>query len=198
MAAYPKAQYTATAPRRTIGRPQFIILGVLLVAVGLLSLAFPLIAAFSLNLLAGVTLLTGGIVTVVHAFRIRRWQGFGVQMLLGVLYVIGGLIFIANPFAGLFALIVSLGAFFIADGIARVLLALQIRPQAGWWLFLASGALSVLFGLLVLFGLPGGWSVPVLGVVVGFNMILTGIAFLSCTGAVPSRGSIPTGRPARR
>lgn len=198
MAAYPKAQYTATAPRRTIGRPQFIILGVLLVAVGLVSLAFPLIAAFSLNLLAGITLLTGGIVTVVHAFRIRRWQGFAVQILLGVLYVIGGLIFIANPFAGLVALIVSLGAFFIVDGIARVLLALQIRPQAGWGLFLASGGLSVLLGLLVLFGLPSGWSVPVLGVVVGFNMIMTGVAFLSCTGAARPRGSTPTGRPARR
>ena len=75
-----------------------------------------------------------------------------------------------------------MGAFFAADGIARVLLARRIRPQRGWGLFLASGLLSLLFGVLVLLGLPGGWSVAVLGVVIGINMVLTGVSFLSCSG----------------
>jgi uncharacterized membrane protein HdeD (DUF308 family) len=127
--------------------------------------------------------------TLAHAFRVRRWLGFAVQVLLGVLYLGGGLIFLANPFAGLLALTVSLGAFFAADGIARVLLALQIRPQPGWGLFLGSGLLSFVLGVLVFLGLPSGWSLAVLGMVVGINMILTGIAFLSCTGTLAPRKS---------
>ncbi len=165
-----------------IGRGGFIALGGLLMAVGALSLLFPFIAAFSLNIVVGVTLLAGGIVTLVQATRMRRWRGFAAQVLLGVLYVSGGIIFIANPFAGVTALTILLGAFFAADGAARIMLALRLRPQRGWWLFLVSGLLSLALGALVLIGLPSGLSVALLGVMVGINMILTGVSFLACTG----------------
>ena len=187
MAAYPKAQYSAARPRPAFQRGGFIALGIALVAVGILSLAFPLVAALSFNLLVGVTLMTGGILTLVHAVRVRRWQGFALQLLLGLLYLGGGIIFVLNPFAGLVALTITLGAFFAADGVARVLLALQIRPESGWWLFLVSGLLSLVIGVLVFFGLPSGWSVAFLGLVLGINMIMTGIAFLACTGAAAPR-----------
>lgn len=198
MAAYPKAQYNAARGRPAIGRGGFIALGAALVVVGILSIAFPLVAALSFNLLVGVTLMTGGIFTLVHAFRVRRWQGFALQALLGLIYLGGGIIFIANPFAGLIALTLTLGAFFAADGVARILLALQIRPEQGWWLFLISGALSLVLGVMVLLGLPSGWSVAFLGLVLGINMILTGIAFLTCTGTIaPGRRKVHPARDIR-
>ncbi|WP_066532567.1 DUF308 domain-containing protein [Erythrobacter sp. CCH5-A1] len=187
MAAYPKAQYKSTGARPSVRRGGFVVLGAVLVVVGVLSLAFPLLAALSFNLVVGLTLLAGGIAALVHAFRVHGWQGRAVQIMLGVLYLLGGLVFLANPFAGLLALTLALGAFFAADGIARMLMAAQIRPQRGWGLFLVSGLLSLLLGALVLLGLPGGWSLAVLGLVVGLNMILTGAAFLCCTGTAPPR-----------
>lgn len=167
---------------RAIGRGGFVALGILLIAVGTLSLLFPLIAAFSLNLVIGGTLFAGGILTLVHAFRLRGWRGFALQVLLGLLYIGGGIIFVLNPFAGLIALSIMLGAFFAADGVARILLAIRVRPQRAWWLFLITGLLSVVLGVLVLLGLPSGWSVAFLGIVVGVNMILTGVSFVCCTG----------------
>lgn len=196
MATYPKAQYAATRARSQPRRTEFIVLGIALIVVGLLSLAFPLVAALSFNLLVGATLFTGGVLTLIHALRTRRWGGFAVQVLLGLLYLGGGVIFLANPFAGLLALALALGAFFAADGVARVLLALQIRPERGWGLFLGSGLLSLILGGLVLLGLPGGWSVAFLGLVVGINMILTGAAFLTCTGTLGHRKPPPP--PPRR
>ncbi len=181
MASYPRAQYAAN-PRPAIGRGGFIALGILLVLVGAIALLFPLLAAWSINLIAGVSLLAGGILTLVHAFRVRAWRGFALQALLGLLYVGAGLIFVLNPFAGLIALTVMLGAFFAADGVARIMLALRIRPQRAWWLFVVSGLLSLVLGVLVLLGLPSGWSVAFLGIVVGVNMIFTGVGFLCCTG----------------
>jgi uncharacterized membrane protein HdeD (DUF308 family) len=182
MAAYPKAQYNIARAPRSAGQSGFIILGALLVVVGLLALAFPLLAALSVNIVAGITLMAGGVATLVHAFRARRWRGFTLQIVLGLLYLAGGLIVILDPFAGLLALTVLLGAVFAADGAARVMLALRIRPDRAWGLFLASGLLSLLLGVLVLGGLPSGWSIAFLGVVVGINMILTGVSFLCCTG----------------
>lgn len=172
-----------TSATRAIGRGGFIVLGSLLIAVGALSLLFPLIAAYSFNLVVGATLFAGGILTLIHAFRLRGWGGFAVQVLLGLLYVGGGIIFILNPFAGLITLSIMLGAFFTADGVARILLAIRVRPQRAWWLFLITGLLSVVLGVLVLLGLPSGWSVAFLGIVVGVNMILTGFSFVCCTGA---------------
>ncbi len=183
MAAYPKAQYQTTRTSRASGRGAFTVLGILLIAVGAFALLFPLVAALSFNLLVGVTMLTGGILTLIHAFRLRGWSGFTMQLLLALLYIGGGLIFIANPFAGLLALTVVLGAFFAADGVARILLGLRVRSQRAWWLFLVSGILSLVLGVLVFFGLPSGWSIAFLGLIVGVNMILTGVSFLCCTGA---------------
>lgn len=181
MAAYPKAQYKSVGARRPAGgRASLVALGILLVAVGLISLLFPFLAALSFNLVVGATLIAGGVLTLFHAARLRGWRGFGWQVLLGLLYLAGGIIFLANPFAGLIALTLTLGGFFAADGVARAMLALRIRPQRGWGLFLVSGLLSLVLGVLVLVGLPGGWSVAVLGLVIGINMILTGVGFLAC------------------
>lgn len=166
--------------RPAIGRGGFVALGILLMVVGTLSLLFPLIAAFSFNLVVGVTLITGGILTLVQAFRLRGWRGFALQILLGLLYVGGGIIFLVNPFAGLIALGVMLGAFFAADGVARIMLGIRVRPQRAWWMFLLSGVLSLVLGVLVLLGLPSGWSIVFLGIVVGLNMVLTGFSFVCC------------------
>ncbi|MFM7348606.1 MAG: HdeD family acid-resistance protein [Erythrobacter sp.] len=194
MAAYPKSQYRTTLAGGAISRTEFNVLGIALVVVGLAALLFPLVAVLSFNFLVGITLFAGGLLTLLHAFRVRRWQGRAVQFLLAFLYIGGGLIFLANPFAGIVALIVTLGAFFTADGAARILLALQIRPASGWGLFLMSGLLSVVLGALVFFGVPSGWSVGFLGLVLGINMILTGFAFLACTGALlPRRAAVRRG-----
>jgi len=181
MAAYPKAQYKSVGARPAGRRSGFVVLGVLLIALGLFALLFPLVAALSFNLLTGLTLIVGGIATLGHAFTARGWRGGIWQALLGALYVGGGLVFLVNPFAGLLALTVAMGAFFAADGTARMLLARRIRPLRGWGLFFASGLLSLVLGVLVLLGLPGGWSVAFLGLVIGVNMLLTGASFLTCT-----------------
>lgn len=185
MAAYPKAQYKSIGARPSVRRSGLAVLGIVMMAVGVLSLAFPLLAALSFNLVAGLTLMAGGVAALSHAYRVHGWQGRSVQILLGLLYVVSGIVFIANPFVGVLALTLAVGVFFAADGIARILMAMQIRPQSGWGLFLGSGILSFVLGALVLLGLPGRWSVAILGLVVGVNMILTGAAFIACTRTPP-------------
>ncbi|MEQ5789410.1 DUF308 domain-containing protein [Erythrobacter sp. NFXS35] len=166
-----------------IGRGWFIALGIVLVVIGAASVLFPFLAAWSLEFAVGVALIAGGVLTLVHAVRVRGWRGTALQGLLALLYIGGGIIFLTNPFAGLLALTVMFGAFFAADGVARILLAFRIRPQRAWWLFLASGLLALLLGVLVLLGLPSGWSVAFLGIFVGINLIFTGVSFACCTGS---------------
>ncbi len=182
MAAYPKAQYKSVGARPVVRRGGFAVLGVLLIAAGLIALVFPLMAALSFNLVVGAALLASGAATLLHALRLRGWRGFAWQAGLGALYAGGGIIVLANPFAGLIALTIALGAFFAADGTARIMLARRLRPGRGRGWFLASGLLSAMLGLLVLIGLPGGWSLAVLGIVPGINLMLAGASFLACIG----------------
>ncbi|MEE4154875.1 MAG: DUF308 domain-containing protein [Erythrobacter sp.] len=175
---------TRTVPegRSSAGRIWFIILGALFILTGAAAIIFPLVASLSLNLVAGVALLTAGLFTLVHAFRNRGWRGFAAQVALGLLYTVGGALFLFNPLAGMVALAILLGALFAADGVARIAMALRIRPDRSWWIFLISGLLSLILGALVLLGLPSGLSLAFLGIVFGINLILTGASFIACSG----------------
>jgi uncharacterized membrane protein HdeD (DUF308 family) len=184
-------QPSANIGRARLDRGWFVALGILLVVVGTISLLFPFLAALSLNIVVGATLLVAGAATLVHAWRLRGWRGSAVQALLGLLYSGGGVIFLTNPFAGILALTVMLGAFFAADGAARMMLAFRIRPQPAWWLFLVTGLLALVLGVMVLLGLPSGWSVAFLGIIVGINMIFTGVSFVCCTGKESRTGIRP-------
>lgn len=176
------------------GRGWFIALGALLILVGAGALLFPILAALSLNLVAGAALLTAGLFTLVHAFGMKKWRGFGLGLLLGVLYTITGLLFVLNPLTGILTLTVLLGALFTADGVARVLMAFKLRPERSWWVFLLTGSLSLVLGVLVLLGLPSGWSLGFLGILLGINMIFAGISYIACSG--DDANCAPTG-PAR-
>jgi len=165
-----------------LGRGWFIALGILLVLTGAGAMVFPLAMALSVNLLVGITLLVGGILTLVHAIRAKGWKGRALTALIGLLYLAGGVFFLADPLAGLFTLAIMLGAFFAADGVARLLLALRIRPEGAWWLFLASGLLSLLIGLMLFFGMATGISIAFLGILVGVNLIFAGVSYVCCSG----------------
>ncbi|AOL23091.1 Uncharacterized membrane protein HdeD, DUF308 family [Erythrobacter litoralis] len=165
-----------------LGRGWFIALGILLVLTGAGALVFPLAMALSVNLLVGITLLVGGILTLVHAIRAKGWKGRALTALIGLLYLAGGLFFLADPLAGLFTLAIMLGAFFAADGVARLMLALRIRPERAWWLFLASGLLSLLIGVMLFFGMATGISIAFLGILVGVNLIFSGVSYVCCSG----------------
>ena len=165
-----------------IGRGWFITLGILLVLTGAGALVFPLAIALSVNLLVGAALLVGGIFTLIHAIRARGWKGRALTALLGLLYLGGGVFFIADPLAGLFALVTMLGAFFAADGVARLMLAWRIRPDGAWWLFLASGLLSLLIAVMLFLGMATALSAAFLGILVGIHLIFAGVSYICCRG----------------
>ncbi|MEM7689301.1 MAG: DUF308 domain-containing protein [Pseudomonadota bacterium] len=180
-----------------ISKGWFVALGVFLILTGTGALVFPMVATLSIEILTGLTLVTAGFLTFVHAFSARRWRGFAIELVLALLYMAGGAFFLIDPLAGMLTLTIMLGAFFAADGVTRVMLAFRIKPDRAWVFFLGTGLLSALLGALVLLGLPSGFSLAFLGIIVGINLILTGISFLFCTVRVDdaepsSLGSAPT------
>ena len=151
------------------------IVGGVLTALGVLAIAFPFATGIGVELLLGGLLVVGGIVHALHAFSARRWTGFVGEVALGALYLIAGLVVLSNPLLGLATLTLILGAFFLVDGIVEIYTAWTVRPESNWSGLLVSGLLSLALAGLILVGWPSTAAWAV-GLLFGVNLLTTGIA----------------------
>ncbi|WP_165587001.1 HdeD family acid-resistance protein [Pseudaestuariivita atlantica] len=165
------------------GNGWFTVLGIVMILTGIGAFAFPMVASLSVELLVGVAFLVGGIATLFQAFQEKEWGGVVWLLAIGIVYVLGGIVFLANPFGGLLALTVFLGMVFVAEGLTRLILGLQMRDQPRWGLLVASGLMSIVLGVLVFSGIANGASLAFIGVLVGINFIFAGSAFVALGSA---------------
>ena len=155
-----------------------IALGIATLLTGFAAITFPLASTLAIEILVGCLFLSVGLVTMGHAFMEKGWKGFLWGLLIGGLHVIAGIAFLANPFGGVLALTVMLGVTFLAEGVLRIILGFQMRPNNRWGLMIASGAMSILLAIMVLAGLANGSSLIVIGIMVGINFIFAGAALI--------------------
>src|SRR5208283_3883554 len=75
----------------------FLLLGVLLLACGMLALAFPFVASvFAIRILS-IILLVAGAATIIGSFWTGKWGGFLVHVLVGMLYLAAGFVVSERP-----------------------------------------------------------------------------------------------------
>jgi hypothetical protein len=75
----------------------FLGLGVLLLICGLIALSNLLMATVASVFYVGMLMLAGGVIYLVHAFQLRRWDQVLFWALSGVLYVLAGICAFINP-----------------------------------------------------------------------------------------------------
>ena len=105
-----------------------ITIGVILLIVGILSIASPLMAGLSIAISIGILLILGGIGQLFFAFKAGS-AGKGVlTFVLAVLTVLIGIVMISQPDTALATLTIFLAAYFIVEGIFEIIWAFQIKP----------------------------------------------------------------------
>ena len=157
--------------------------GWLLVILGILALASPLVAGLSITMLIGVLLIAGGIAQLVMVFRAGSF-GSGITLaILGGLSLVAGLYTVTQPAAALGALTLFLALYFVASGILEVIGAVSARPADGWGWVLAGGIVSVLLGIMIWqqFPFSGVWAI---GILVGVRLLISGITFITIGSVV--------------
>ncbi len=179
---------TDTAPKPTLmeeaagwqPRPVWmIVLGVALLCVGLCAIVFPLMSTLAVEAFIGAALLIGGIVAAIQAFAEKAWKGFFWLLAIGILNVLAGLVLMLDPFGGVLALTLALGTIFLAEGVLRIVIAIRSRQERRMALKIASGAMAILLGGLILTGIVNGSSLVMLGVLAGLNLIFAGVSLMS-------------------
>lgn len=173
------------AAREAVGRTVrhhwklFLIEGVILVVLGLLAMAVPVLASFAITILFGWLFLISGIVSLFTTFAMRRAPGFWWALLSAILGIVVGGWLLVQPTLGLVSLTYLLIAFFIVEGVVSIMYALEHRGALSgrWEWMLVSGIVDLLLAVVIFLGLPGAiaWA---LGLIVGINMVFGGAAMI--------------------
>jgi uncharacterized membrane protein HdeD (DUF308 family) len=151
-------------------------LGVLLLVCGAAALVYPGLTSLAAVSVLGVILIIGGIATIIGSFWVGKWSGFLVQLLVGILYLAGGIAVTERPLISTLVMTFFLAMSFIVLGVFRTVGALILRfPQWGWALL--NGVVTFLCGMVIYRHLPLD-AVWVIGFLVGLEMLLNGWTWL--------------------
>jgi uncharacterized membrane protein HdeD (DUF308 family) len=151
-----------------------------LLALGLIQLILGIIGlgmTFGLTLVTilvyGIFLLIGGGAQIVQIFVARGWKGIVMHLLIAVLYVLAGIIIIANPLAASLILTLFIGFVLLTTGVLRSIMAFRFKRFKNWFWPLLSGMVSILLGLMIINQWPvsGLW---VIGLFVAVELMVNG------------------------
>jgi uncharacterized membrane protein HdeD (DUF308 family) len=119
---------------------------------GLITFVAPAAALAALVLLFGAYALVDGIFNIVAALRDARGErGWWTLLLSGIAGVLAGLVAFAAPGLTALVLLYVIAVWAVVTGVLEIAAAIRLRRHVtGEWLMALNGALSVVFGALVI------------------------------------------------
>ena len=157
----------------------FLAEGIILVILGIIGIIVPPIATLAVEIFVGWLLLISGIAGLITTFGARHAPGFWWSLLSALLGIAAGAVLLLWPVSGIVSLTILLIAFFIIEGVATIMFALEHRAALSgrWAWMLVSGIVDLFLAGVILTGLPGAvaWA---LGLIVGINMVFGGASMI--------------------
>jgi|LakMenE18May11ns_1017448.scaffolds.fasta_scaffold9716184_2 uncharacterized membrane protein HdeD (DUF308 family) len=164
--------------------------GILLIVLGGLAIAFPLIGTVVVEQLFAALLLIAGGYALAAALG-RKDSGTASRVVSGlwaILTLVTGLLLMFQVGAGMLTLTILLAAYFAAQGLVTVVAAFKFSGTGTMWLMLLSGVVSLVLAWMIFSGFPGS-ATWLLGLLFGINLIFTGFYFLSMSSTLRAQGA---------
>jgi uncharacterized membrane protein HdeD (DUF308 family) len=157
----------------------FLIEGILLSVLGLAAMIVPPAASLAVTIFLGWMFLISGIAGLVLTYWAREMPGFWWSLISAALAVLAGIILLAQPAQGVLTLTIVVGAYFLAEGVATIMYALEHRRELSgrWSWMLIAGLMDLLIAAIIIAGLPGSalWAI---GLLVGINLLFGGATLI--------------------
>lgn len=156
----------------------FLLWGIVLLVLGIIALGYTTATTLISVILLGFIIFISGVVIIIDTFTFwwRKWGGFILHLLIGILYLVVGIMFIQSPLSASISLTLLLAILFIIVGIFRIIYSLSIRlPSWGWMLF--NGIITLILGILIYSQWPAS-SLYIIGLFVGIDLIFAGWAYI--------------------
>jgi uncharacterized membrane protein HdeD (DUF308 family) len=153
--------------------------GIILSLLGAAAIIVPQVATLAVTILLSWLFLISGIVGLITTWMMRQAPGFWWSLFSAVLAIAAGIMLIGWPATGAQSLTLLLIFFFILEGVATIMYALEHKRELSgrWGLLLVSGIVDLILATILFAGLPttATWA---LGLLVGINMLLGGGALI--------------------
>ena len=157
----------------------FLFEGILLAVLGLAAIIVPPLASLAVTIVLGWMFLISGIAGLVATFWARALPGFWWSLISAALAVLAGGVLLSRPMQGVLTLTIVIGAYFVAEGVASIMYALEHRRELSgrWSWLLIAGLMDILIAFLIISGLPGSaeWAI---GLLVGINLLFGGATLI--------------------
>lgn len=177
MLASPLAESNAQIARITSNWYWYVIAGIVFLIGGFMGIAKPVIASLTVETMTAIFFIVGGILQAVQLFRATNTSSFIWSLLLGLLFIVLGVVLLRNPVAGLFSLTILAASFIGASGIVKLIYAFKLRPLSGWIWMLISGIISLLLAFIIFTNMAASAAIT-LGVLLSVELISSGIWIL--------------------
>jgi uncharacterized membrane protein HdeD (DUF308 family) len=157
----------------------FLFEGILLAILGVAALILPPLASLAIAIFLGWMFLISGIGGLIVTYWARSTPGFWWSLISAALAVLAGLLLLARPMQAVLTLTIVVGAYFLAEGVATIMYALEHRRELSgrWSWLLVSGLVDIAISFMVITGLPSSaeWAI---GVLVGINLLFGGASLI--------------------
>ena len=148
-------------------------MGVLFIIGGIVAISYPLFITGGVVLMIGWVILLSGVFRFVDAFATMKQGGFIWKTMGSLFYILAGIFILKFPLTGAVTLTVTIGMFFIIEGISKTAFAAEIKPLKGWGWTMFDGALTIFFGILILTFL-GNAALWLVGLLLGIKLLFAG------------------------
>jgi uncharacterized membrane protein HdeD (DUF308 family) len=157
----------------------FLFEGILLVVLGIAAMIVPPLASLAVTIFLGWMFLISGVGGLIATFWARNMPGFWWSLISAALAVLAGMVLLARPMQGVLTLTIVVGAYFVAEGVATIMYALEHRRELSgrWSWLLVAGLMDIVIAFFIIAGLPGSaeWA---LGLLVGLNLMFGGATLI--------------------
>src|SRR5215813_9552889 len=172
------------------GKGVSVLWSVCLLLAGMAALFLPTAAGLGVSIVIAWLIVFSGGAHLLFAFSARSVGGVLWRLLLGIVYIVGGVYLLMHPGLNLLSITLVLAFVFFAEGILQLMFFLQMRSRPGAIWMLLDALVTLLLGAVIWRHWPSSsaWAV---GTLVGVNLLMSGFTRLMHGNAMARSASVP-------
>jgi len=158
--------------------------GIVMIVLGILAIIMPVVSSYAVGFLIGSVLTLGGILAVMLAVSFQGTRVFVWMLVAGIFPFCAGLYLLFFPASGLVTLTFLIAAILLLRGLAQSAFAFDMGGIKGSGWVLVSGLVSVGLAAFIFAALPES-STVLLGILLGLDLIVSGLSLVVLAAAMP-------------
>ncbi len=155
-----------------------LVAGIGLIIFGAIGLYMEVVVTVATVLYIGILTVAAGVLVTIGSFKAEGWKAKLWQLLVGVAYIVAGVVMWMEPEATATWVTLFISAALIAAGILRMVAGAQMRGTDGWILTIISGVAGIALGVLLFADWPLSGTYAI-GMFVSIDMLMQGISLSS-------------------